>query len=385
MLAFASAGGLATAASPQQRQTGIGVVRYGFRIAHTATTSRYGYVIAGASDYASVRSFNGMGFVYKSAVDIDSTCRAGDMCTGGVSYNEAASNGWILKSASGAEVGCPSYAQNRLADVGSPGYQRAWLRNVTRFMETRHLHGLFMDNLLGNIELWSGGTFPAKYPDNAAWERAMTSFIRYVGPRLKERGIYVLANTFKYAAGDPRTEDGSIDIAWWKTVGPNVSGLMSEYWQQNPIDPTHVYTDKPGDWTGHWLGWERLVNVAQHMNRDFFGLQWGSSSNIELLRYGRASFLLQWNGRGGAYLFGSQDGNDPTASDWVADIGRPAGPARKIGNGWQRLYTRGVVVLNPNATASQVFTFGRSVRLPSGGTTRTVTLAPGSALILPAA
>lgn len=373
--------GHAAARESAQRQTGIGVVRYGLNIANTPVTSRYSYVIGGPADTNKMRSFNGTGLVYKSSMDLDTTCQSDDMCPTGVTYAEAAAKGWVLKDGSG-EIACPTYPKNRLADVGSRDFQRRWLQNVLHFMHVHRAKGLFIDNVLGNVDLWSGGRYPQKYPNNAAWENAMASFIAYVGPRLKADGIYVVVNALKFISGDPRTEDGTIDAQWWRRIGPNVSGLLSEHWQQSPIETTRMYTVQPGDWTGHWDGWERLVDVAQSMHRDFFGQQWGTSDDVHLLRYGRASFLLAWDGKGGAFVFAAYDAKDPASGDWAAAIGKPVDQRQRVGVGWQRLYSDGMVVLNPSQTVAQTFRFARAYRTPDGAAVRQVQVAPASALIL---
>ena len=376
--------GHAAARVSAKRETGIGVVRYGLNIANTPVTSRYGYVIGGPSDANKMQSFNGVGLVYKSSMDLDTTCTSTDMCPTGVTYAEAAAKGWVLKDASG-EIPCPTYPRNRLADVGSPDFQRRWLQNVSRFLHAHRAHALMIDNVLANVDVWSGGRYPQKYPNNAAWENAMASFVAYVGPRLKAEGIYVVVNAFKFIAGDLRTEDATLDAQWWRRIGPHVSGLLSEHWQQSPMDTTRVYTVQPGDWTGHWDGWERMVNVAQNMNRDFFGQQWGQSTDVHLLRYGRASFLLAWNGKGGAYIFAAYDAKDPGSADWAAPIGKPVDRRRRVGVGWQRQYSSGVVVLNPSQTVTQAFRFARAYRSPDGAAVREVQVPPASALILPRA
>jgi hypothetical protein len=377
---FLSAG-LAAAATRTQPNTGLGVVRYGLKIAQNPMTSRYGYVIGGAADADRMNTLHGLGLVYKSAMDLDTTCSSGDMCASGVTYAEARAHGWVLSDANG-EISCVAYAQNRLADVGSRAFQNAWLRNVQRFLLAHHAHALFIDNVLANVDVWSGGRYPSKYPNNAAWENAMASFVSYVAPRLKQHGIYVVANALKFISGDLRTEDGTLDAGWWRRIGPDVSGLLSEHWQQSPLDTTRMYTNQPGDWTGHWNGWERLVRVAQDMHRDFFGEQWGQSTNTNLLRYGRASFLLEWNGSGGAYIFAAYDGVDPVSRDWATAVGQPRAPRQRVGVGWQREFNAGIVVLNPSQTVSQTFRFSRPYRLPDGSVVTSVELAPASGLIL---
>ena len=51
---------------------------------------------------------------------------------------------------------------------------------------------IFLDDVLTSPS--SGGTFPAKYPSNAAWENAMVSFVAAVGQAVRANGYYLLVN-----------------------------------------------------------------------------------------------------------------------------------------------------------------------------------------------
>jgi Hypothetical glycosyl hydrolase family 15 len=120
----------------------------------------------------------------------------------------------------------PHYPYEHLANVGSRSYQRAWVRHAIAAAAAGRLDGIMMDNVLGLVSGWTGGVYPAAYPNDGAWEKAMRNFVRFVGPALKKHKLYVLANTFKGGSND-----GSADVRWWKTVAPYVSGLMAEYWE----------------------------------------------------------------------------------------------------------------------------------------------------------
>jgi Hypothetical glycosyl hydrolase family 15 len=364
------------------RQTGLGVVRFDFNLRRSWITNRYSYVIVGPSDTDRVRSFHGLALIYKSAMGVDTRCGAPGSCVTGVTYSEARRNGWVLRAGSGSEIGSASYAGVRLADVGSRAYQRRWLRNVLGYLRAQGAHGLFIDEVAANVGLWSGGVRPAKYPTDDDWERAMVSFVSYVGPRLRQHGIYVVASALKYVSGDRGTDNGTLDRQWWRRIGASVDGLGREYWQQNPEAISQVYTENPARWTGHWSGWLKLVATAQAMGKGFFGIQRGPSSDVRLLRYGRASFLLEWNGRQGAYMFFATDRTEPSNTDWAVPIGAPLGRKHRVGTGWLRRFSRGVVVLNPSETVTQSFALGGMYALRNGAPMTSVALPPATALIL---
>jgi hypothetical protein len=359
--------------------TGIGLVRFKLNPRQILLSGRYSYYIVGPAEVDRARALPGLPLVYKSAMDVDSECTHTDYCPTGVTYREAARNAWVLTSPSGDEL---ANGRNRLADVGDEAFQKRWLTNVMRFLRAHKAKGVFIDGAAANVDLYSGGVFPSKYPTNQAWKRAMTRFIAYVGPSLKNNGIYVVINTANFVAGHPGTNNGTVDARWWKKIGKYVSGLSREHWQQNPKPPRQVYTQNPSHWMGHWTGWLSLVTTAQAMDRDFFGIQWGLSSNVQLLRYGRASFLLAWNGRRGAYVFAATDGMDPPSRDWAVDVGRPIGRRQRAGVGWKRRFTQGIVILNPSETTTQRFSLGRRYQVLNQPAVSSVTLKPTSALIL---
>ncbi len=360
---------------------GAGVLRLGNAYRYGTNYDRYRYVIVGPMDVDKAAGQPGISLVYKSGPDIsDSSYTAQESIPTGVSLTEARANGWVLKDSNGAEIKEPNWPYY-LGDVGSSGYQQAWARNVGDFLARHGADGVYIDNVVADVVGLTGGKYPARYPNQQAWENAMASFVAYVGPALKARGFYVLANTLKYIYGAPGADDGSMVADWWRRVGPHLSGLMSEYWQQNPNNVSQLRASGPA-WYQNWDGWQRLVDVAQDIGRDFVGIQKGSRSSTGTMRYGRASFLLDWNGRGGAYVFSTSDSEDPWNTEWTVDIGSPAGEKYAVGRGWRRQYTGGTVVVNPSASASQSFSLGGTYLTPSGSSVTSVSLQPTSALIL---
>jgi hypothetical protein len=263
----------------------------------------------------------------------------------GVSYHEALANGWLLKDAGGAYVMNVKYGAF-VGDVGDPAYQRRFINNVTEFLQRTRLDGVFIDDVLGHPLGLTRGVFPAKYPTGEAWESAMVSFVSTVGRSLKARGFYVLANASKFVSGDPRSNTSENVAGFWRRLTPSVSGLMLEYWLQSPIDVAQLRAVGPR-WYELWPSWQSLVSVAQGAGVDFFGLAYGAGADVRAMRYVRGSFLLDWNGRGGAVIFSTTDRADPYHAAWVKQLGAPMKPKRQRAPGvWQRQYTRGIVVVN---------------------------------------
>ena len=372
------------AAVHRRASTGLAVIQLGSSYRGGSAYNRYGYAIVGPATAPLLRTFRGIGLVYESSMELRVDC-AGVACPTGVTYDEARRNGWVLTTASGAELVPRSYPAYRLADVGNRAFQARWAANVASLLRRTGAKGVFIDQVLASVTVWSGGEVPAKYPTDSAWEAAMADFVKNVGSTLKAKGFYVLASAHKYIANDHRSDSGELEAQWWTRLAPYVNGLLCEYWQQNPNDPGQPYFDGPGtSWLGNWTGWERLVSVTQRLGRDFFGLQYASNATQQTLEYGRSSMLLRWNGRGGAYVGASSDGSMlDVGAAWAADIGKPVGVAQRVGVGWRRLYTRGLVLVNPNPASALTVPLRKRYKLPDGSVTgAAVTLPPVSGLIL---
>lgn len=353
---------------------GAGILRLGSSFSKASGYDRYSYVIVGRGDVAAAASQPGRSLVYHSGTDVNTQWDCG------VPYSQALANGWLLKDSGGTLLVNSGYTSNYIGDVGDPAYQAAWASNVASFLSSTGADGVFIDDVLANIGNMTGKRYPAKYPSQAAWEDAMVSFVNYVGPALKQRGFYVLVNAVAYTSGNGASDTGALAASFWQRLGPAVSGLMLENWLQNPNDVTQLRAAGP-EWYNNWTGWENLVSVAQAMGRDFVGLTYGSSTNTRAMRYGRASFLLKWNGVGGAFVY-DVAGSDPWNTAWTTAIGTPSAAAYGVGAGWRREYTGGTVLVNPSASASQTFSLGGAYLSPDGLAVSSVTLAPTTGIVL---
>lgn len=329
---------------------GIGVIRLGDGFSQASGYGRYAYVIVGRGDASKAARFHGTTLVYMAGMDV----------TGfntGVSASEARAHHWLLRDADGNLLKEDGYDNFYLADVGSSAYQRAWLRNVLAFLRSTGIRGVFIDDVLADPSGWTvGHVFPAAYPDQPSWAAAMTSFVRAVGPVLKARGYYVLLNANGRVRDSSSENSGQYDARWWRQLAPYVSGLLTEYWQQNPIDVAQLRSVGV-EWFQLWRGWERLVSVAQRAGVDFFGLTHGTRDDVQAMRFGKASFMLDWNGRGGAFIFDT-DG-DPYNPVWGVDLGRPLRRKVELAPGvWRRRYERGLVVVNATTVPVTVYVHG---------------------------
>jgi len=318
---------------------GTGVVRWGPLYAQASGYERFRYVLVSRHDGPSAARLPGTSVVYMSGTSIQRSWSTG------VSYREAVANGWLLEDAAGATLENKRFGA-LIADVGDPAYQRRFVNNVLDYVAESKVDGVFLDDVQGDPTLLTGGVFPAKYPTVDAWEAAMVSFVSTVGKALRDKGRYVLANAAKFVPGDPRSDSGANVADFWARLAPNVDGLMNEYWLQNPNDVSELRVLGPS-WRENWDGWQGLVGVAQRHGVDFFGLSYGSGANRQAMRFLRGSFLLDWDGRGGALLYAPTDSADPFHPTWVKQLGAPARAKARIRDGvFLRRYAKGVVVVN---------------------------------------
>ena len=281
----------------------------------------------------------GTSLVYKSGTSVQRSWSTG------VSYQEVLNNGWLLKDANGAYVLNVRYGAF-VADIGNPAYQQRFVDNVAAFLKRNGNDGVFIDDVLATPIVLTGGVYPAKYPTREEWEEATVSFIAKVGGDLRARGFYVLAQANGWIPNDPSSDSGSTSVRFWTRLAPNVSGLQSEYWLQNPIDVAQLRAVGTR-WYENWTGWQALSSVARSAGVDFFALMYGGASDVQTMRFGRGSFLLDWSGKGGAFIYYARDQDDPYHPAWVTEFGLPLKPKFERAPGvWQRKYARGIVVVN---------------------------------------
>jgi hypothetical protein len=315
----------------------------------------------------------GRSLTYFDGMDVATTYSTG------VPYSQALSNGWLLKDAAGNYLINSTYG-TYCADVGSSGYQQAWISNVLAYLTARPgIDGVFIDNTMPDPKS-ECGAYPAEYPSTSAYTAAMLSFVKAVYSVLHTHGYYVALNAGAYIAGDPSYDDGSLTVNWWKELGPYADGLMNEYYDETSTS-TRQSRAMGTAWYQHWDGWQRLIGTAQSMGDDFLGLTKQTCTDTAAMMYGKASFLLEWNGGPSAFMF-TCGTTDPANPAWTTSIGQPLGAKVQVGVGWMRHYSEGLVLLNPSPTSTQTFSLGGSYIDPSGATVTSVTLQPTTAMVL---
>src|SRR3954452_16137260 len=354
---------------------GVGIVALGSHLTGVANPGLYSTAIASASQASTLAGLPGRSLAYFSGTDVNVNWSTG------VPYTQALANGWLLSGSTGSLLTNTGYAGNYVGDVGSAGYQQAWISNVLAYLGAHPgLDGVFIDDVLYDLKPLAGTEAP-KYPTQQQWAAAMLSFVKAVGNGLRSHGYYVALNASGYVPGDSNSNNGTNTVVWWKELGPQVNGLMNESYVEASDGADQLRTTGTA-WYQQWEAWQRLIAIAQSMDDDFFGLSYGRHGDARRMSYGKASFLLDWNGGGGAFLYQPSDEQDPWNGAWTRDIGRPAGAKRRAGVAWLRRYSGGIALVNPDASRAQRIDLGRKYLSPGGAPVAQVTLPPTTGLIL---
>lgn len=150
---------------------------------------------------------------------------------------------------------------------------------------------------------------------------------------------------------------------------------MQEYWSKWGTGNTGHFAGN--DWTYR----QQFLSATQRAGKVFLGLTYAPSGDVRSMRYARSTFLLDWDGGRSALLLESGSGVDPTAADWMADIGSPRGGRYPVGDAWRRDYSAGTVLVNPSAATVWV-SLGSPHVSQDGRLVSSLALAPTTGAVL---
>ena len=354
---------------------GTAVIRLGASWKHAAGYQRYATVIVSRGPYAPLAARQaGRSLIYHSAASVNPEWNSG------VPYTIARSKGWLLLDANGTLLHNAAHPENAIGDIGDATFQATWIEGVVAYVESIGADGVFLDDVVEDLGQLTRERYSPTYPTRESWREAMVSFVAAVGKAFRARGLYLLVNAHSFLVGDSSSDDGSMEARWWGRLAPSVDGLMHEYLFQVPGERSRLRSTG-SSWFQHWDGWLELVDVAQAVGRDFYGLTYGDQDSTRAMRYMRASFLLAWNGKGGGVVF-ETSGSDPWHPDWTTSVGAPVGRRIELGRGWLRRFTDGIALVNPSPDEAQAFDLGGRYRTPDGSVVTRLTLEPVTGIVL---
>jgi hypothetical protein len=299
----------------------------------------------------------------------------------GVGYCWASQNrpDWFLTDTTGARIEFCDFPGAWQMDVGAAAYRQKWLENVLADLRSAPWDGVMLDDV-NQSETWHlCGRTMTRYPTAAAYTAATESFLAAVGPALRSAGYLAMPNI---ALDDWWSQDG---LSRWDRWVSYSSGAIQEYFSKWGHGTGRWLTD---DGTHNdWSGRQALFSRTQAAGKPFLGVTYAPSDDARSMRYARASFLLDWNGGSSALVFEptTPEAQDPYFTAWTTDIGTPTAARVRVGVAWKRVYSGGVVVLDPSPSTSQTVNLGGSYVLPDGTIGSTVTVGPTEAVVLKAA
>ncbi len=268
-------------------------------------------------------------------------------------------------------------------DVGNPDFASAWASGTYANVQADGFDGVWMDDV--NIDPGHGfnGRI-AKYTD-VEYGAATTSFTSTVGDYLRSRGMIAIANV----ALAPWVGYERADAL---TLGQHLTAVNREHWSRygdicGPFGERFNTTATNG--TPPLNTMMTYAAQLQAQGTAVTGVDYGftdtTADDEQTMTYGRALFLLTWDGSAGSAYFYRRCGvNDTAYPQWTADLGLPTGPVVTGADGiLSRTFAGGQVILNPNRATGVTVSVASGLRpasgaVPDGG----IYVAPQTAVLL---
>jgi Hypothetical glycosyl hydrolase family 15 len=337
--------------------------------------SRYGYVGLNAwyrDRVARLKAANPRleALVYKDMASTRSySC--GGLVPAGIDYCSANTHhpDWFTLDAGGQRIEWSGFSGHWQMDVGTVAYQDQWAANVIAELRKRRWDGVFVDNANADQSGYLGGRSMQEYPTQPAYQAATRSFLARVCPRIIAAGFLCLPNI----QANPTLAGAALWSDWIQFT----SGGTREYWMKWGWGSDGRFGD------GGWSDLQGVFAAVQNAGKIFLPVTYAPPPDVVSARYGRASFLLAWNGGPSSFIYApTPEAQDPWSPEFAFDIGTPTGARYQVGQAWRRAYTGGTVVVNPSSTVAQTVTLGATYLHPDGSPVTSVVLQPMTGLVL---
>ncbi len=289
---------------------------------------------------------------------------------------------WFLKDANGNRVYETNYPDSFVLDPSNLEWQQYAIARAQDSIGKYGYNGVYFDNMSDYIWVGSGGYSaqpinPATnqpYTD-AEWKESVRQYLANLKKALGTdkllifNGIGTGYHYYKYGTGTLANEaDGAL-----------VEGFMR--WSGSPADYF-----KPEEL------WKQDVDLVAELNQkgktglivtSVAGTTMTGEQKEQVHMYSLASYLLA-EGDKSLYAFWptTVDRYKYYDSRWSAQIGEPTGGYYKADGVYQRDFTEGKVLVNPDATIAFNIDLGSTYVTLSGQTVSTVTVAPHTGILL---
>ena len=286
--------------------------------------------------------------------------------TGVSCYQADQHPGWYLRDATGNKVSFVGYPWLYAMNIGNRSYQRTWANNVVDQLVRNGYDGVWMDNADTTMRYVFANP-PAGYPTDRAWQAATESALAYIGRRLTAEGMLSIPNIGDWGA-HPSAGNSYLQY---------VSGGADQKFVKWGYRPGRHYASEH-----RWQAQLDNLKYAQLQGKYFLANTESSAHDKAAALYGWGTVLLGTQGRAAFTL--RHHSTETWFPEYDYKIGRPTGLESRDPNGvHRRVFTRGIVVVNPTSERRNVHLHGT---YSGSGLTRVrrITLAPHSASVLTA-
>jgi hypothetical protein len=337
----------------------------------SANAGRYSYVVLQPWDVAGARAVkrrnpHAVVLAYQEASAISRGPGVKGLHVSVGFANAEAHPGWFLYDGAGNHITEAGYPYLYMADIGNRGYQQHWADNALRVLRSGPWDGILMDDVNTTAKYHVQPSRIARYPDDAAYQRAMRSFLAYVRPRIAATHKLEISNMGAWV------EYPNVVRDWLQFV----DGGMDEVFAKFSNTPGQGYRNRD-----QWNIQLDEVRTAESMGKRFFGVTRAGGGDQRGRLFGWASLLLVARRHAG-YMASTDYSALPRPLD-AGDrrLGSPRGGAHGAGRVVYRSFLHALVVVNPDSGPHQV-----RFPVPMSGSglraTRSATMPGHSALVL---
>lgn len=289
---------------------------------------------------------------------------------------------WILRDQQNYVI---SYNHWVAVDLGNPAYQQQWLSRMLAYLQRMKITWLFFDAVDAHAEHSLNNKLYAKYPTDAQWQAAVTSFLQAVMPSLHAAGVKVMLNMAhtSWYAEPGRTWMSLVDgMVYEFGFVNNDPGLLQHppysSWRQKFFSRATAPPENP-----------ELACPPGFQDKVFAIADRAALNDAAARRFGMASYLCCMNANS-LYVYCTTVESQVWHSDLEVPLGDPTEPYRIVagdivtGGLFKRAFQNGLVLCNPHDTQSFQFTLtDRYVDLDGRPyNPGTVTVTPKQGLIL---
>lgn len=342
---------------------------------YLGSTSPYTYVILQDTMSGSIPAIRAANpntkiLMYQNSAFIENDCTTQTDSPVNTCQANSGNQQWYLEQ-NGAPLQACDYPGKYWADIGNTSYQQAWLAGAASSAKKEGFDGVFLDDTNTHPGHCEDGSLQ-KYTD-VQYGDAMLSFLKYQYAGLKSDGLLVVPNI---SADAWTTSEESIE----EQMAPYTNAVFQEMFMNWDASTPTLFSGS--QWSAVM---QQMINVSKVTS--YYANTYDSSFNAQTMDYGRASFLLGWNGdTTSASQFYINNSNTTSSYNpiWAASVGTPTNTYYELSNGaWRRDFTGGIVLVNPSASATATVSLGGTyTNTANSSKVTSVTLGPTTGAIL---